>query len=459
MKKKNRKKSQNILKNLSRRQFIQLGGLALPLSVFSKKSFGQSSTPKRFVQFFLGGGWDTALATDPVYGTKRDSGTYDARYLSRTISTVTGKDNLIMGDGIAPAATAFQTMNTLFINGMYVEVTAHELATKYLLSGRPTLSRSREYPALAALMGSSSGEFPPHVNLGLAIPLGDTKVSNPPIHAVSTDHLSMMLSGPRVYQDPGDPDAVNINDTAIAAMNKLVADLDSIHGTRISSAENAKLATWRAASSRITQIYDKRFDQSIRMNDTIRSRYNVSQNWTMEANTAAAFLSLQAGLSSFITIHGAGYDTHSSHIANHVPLMNSFANTLNTFVADLAATQDPDAASGTTLADTTTILITSEFNRTPTYNVADGTDHWTSASAILMGKDVKDNTVIGKTDDAAMALGWENGSAVTRTDTTVLNPEKIFSGLCRYMGFDEAAGTILSDGNISNTYRSLMFNS
>ena len=90
---------------------------------FGNPRIAQGQTaPKRMVQFFLGGGWDTALATDPVAGTKRSSSTYDSRYLARTITSVTGKDNLVMGDGIAPATTAFQTMNTLFVNGMFVAI-------------------------------------------------------------------------------------------------------------------------------------------------------------------------------------------------------------------------------------------------------------------------------------------------------------------------------------------------
>lgn len=452
-------KASHRFSNMTRRNFISLGSIGLPLTWLTPiipKALGQS-TPQRFVQFFLGGGWDTALATDPITGTKRTSGTYDSQYLTRTISTVTGKDNLVMGDGIAPATNAFQSMNTLFINGMYVEVTAHELATKYLLSGRSTLSRSREFPAITALMGDASGEFPPHLNLGIGVPLGDTKNSNPPIHAVSTDHLSMMLSGPRVNQDPEDPDGVTFNDTAVSAMNKLVSDLDTIHDNRLSAAENAKLNAWRSASSRITDIYDRRYDQSIRIDDSTRSRYNITENWRMEANTAAAFLALRAGLTSFITVHGAGYDTHNNHLGTHVPLMNSFANTLNTFVTDLASTQDPGAAEGTTLADTTTILITSEFSRTPTFNVANGTDHWTSASAILMGANVRDNTVIGATDDQALSLGWENGAATTRTDANELNAAKIYAAICSQLGYTTAASTIVSDTTISDAFRSELF--
>lgn len=457
---KNRPRDDNAFSRLSRRKLISLGGIGLPLLFFGRPRLAQGqATPKRMVQFFLGGGWDTALATDPVTGTKRDSSAYDSRYLSRTQTIVTGKDQLVMGDGLAPATTAFQTMNTLFINGMHVEVISHEFATKYLLSGRPVSLRSQEYPAIAALMGDASGAFPPHLNLGIKVPLGDTKNSNPPIHAVSPEHLTMMLSGPRVYQDASDANGISFNSTAVSAMNKLVSDLDTIHAARLSSSENAKLNTWRSAASRISEIYDKRYDQSIRLDATIRSRYNINEDWRMEANTAAAYLALKAGLTSFITIHGSGYDTHRDHISNHVPLMNTFANTLNTFVADLASTQDPDASSGTTLADTTTILISSEFSRTPTFNSASGTDHWASASAILMGADVKDNTIIGATDDSAMPLGWENGAAVTRSISTAINPEKIYAGICSQMGYDTAARTIYADSNITSSYKSMLFNS
>jgi uncharacterized protein (DUF1501 family) len=97
--------------------------------------------------------------------------------------------------------------------------------------------------------------------------------------------------------------------------------------------------------------------------------------------------------------------------------------------------------------DNTTILINSEFVRTPQLNAGSGTDHWPSASAILLGKGVQDNTVIGRTDDNAQALGWLSGAPVPRTSETQITPEQLVATLLDHMGFTAVANPI-SGGRI-----------
>ena len=74
-------------------------------------------------------------------------------------------------------------MPTAFINGLYVEVTAHELATNYMLSGKLSLSRSREYPATIAQIAERQNGFPAHVILGGEIPLSATRETAPPLQS------------------------------------------------------------------------------------------------------------------------------------------------------------------------------------------------------------------------------------------------------------------------------------
>lgn len=429
---------QKALVELSRRRFLNLATMGVPLWYLgqSKTLKGQAPPNKRFVQIFLAGGWDTALATDPVIGSKTGSSTYDSSYAGRPNTTVTGKDRLIVGEGLGPAESAFRDLNTAFINGMFVEVTAHELATKYLMSGRSTLSRSREFPALCALMGAARGEFPPHLNLGQVVPLGDTKETNPPLHAVSSDHLTAMLSGPRA-------DEGAFNDNAINNMNGLIVSLDSIRNETLTTGQQARLRGWRSASSNLGAIYDNRYDLQMVIDAAMTTKYEIEagETWRMPAHMASAFLALRSGLARYITVHGGSYDTHSNHFATHVPELQLFSRNLAAFVDDLRNTPDP-ADSSVSLADTTTILVTSEFSRTPALNLAAGTDHWQSASAILMGPEVRDNTVLGATGDDAMPLGWQNGATTTFSTDTELNAGHLFASIVRRLGHVDPADTI-----------------
>jgi uncharacterized protein (DUF1501 family) len=143
---------------------------------------------------------------------------------------------------------------------------------------------------------------------------------------------------------------------------------------------------------------------------------------------------LKSGLCPFVTVTMGGYDTHASHLDQHIPLMQSFAKSLTALVEDLQSTPDPTDPA-LTLAETTTVLITSEFTRTPLFNVADGTDHWPTASAILMGKGVADNRVVGATGDDAYALGWESGGpAALDKYVNALKPDDVIATVLDILG-------------------------
>lgn len=425
-------------KGLSRRAFLRSaaiagGAFALPGSVASLAAHAQSAAgcdsgaPHRFLEIALSGGWDSLLATDPIIGSKVDTPTYQPDYLGYETTEVPGKSNLILGHGLASAAGAFASIPTCFVNGMLVEVTAHELAFNYLLSGRMSLSRTRDYPATAAVAGVSAGCFPPHVILGDPIPLGDTDLTHPPLHASSLQTLIQMLGGPRGGEDP-------LGDVGVAAAQATIGKLNELHMKRLGPAALATVAPWLAAEQELEELYDQRYDQQLQLTEDMAERYGIEDPYATISSLPAALMVLKSGLCPFVTATTGGYDTHASHLDQHVPLMESFAQSLTALVEDLHSTPDPTNPS-LMLAETTTVLITSEFTRTPLFNVADGTDHWPTASAILMGKGVADNRVVGATGDDAYALGWESGApAPLEKHVNALTPDDVMATVLDILG-------------------------
>jgi hypothetical protein len=55
--------------------------------------------------------------------------------------------------------------------------------------------------------------------------------------------------------------------------------------------------------------------------------------------------------------------------------------------------------------DHTTVLIFSEFSRTPLINASGGRDHHITNSCMLLGKGIKHNTVFGKSGDVGLSAG------------------------------------------------------
>ena len=416
-----RKKKDPFGSSVTRRDLIThaclgAGGWFLLPRFVSAQEQAANSGQLKFLQIFLNGGWDSGLATDPVRGSKASSAAYASAYSNYTVDVVTGKDQLHIGQGLIPAKAAFAALPTCFVNGIFMEVTAHELAQNYMYSGTLSLSRSREFPAVPARLGNAAQAFPPFVSLGRQLPLGSL-VTNPPLHSQAADQLKDMLNP---FEDT--PTAVS------GIANNLLGQLNTMYSQGLSTQAGSSLETWNNSQARLTELYSRNFNLEI--TQALQSRYNVTQLWQDDARIPAAFLILQSGLSKYVSISLSGYDTHTNHFDQHVPLLEGFAGRLNTLVQDLQATPDPDDPTKT-LAQTTIISVMSEFVRTPLLNGGSGTDHWQSASAILMGPGVADNKVVGTTDDAAEARGWDGSSAVTRTAQTAILPDHLSKALVK----------------------------
>jgi uncharacterized protein (DUF1501 family) len=410
----------------------------LPLSSLMLSERALAADPKRrFLHIFLRGGWDSGLSTDPVIGSKASSSAYTSTYQGLSTFTVAGKSNLIGGWGIEPLKEALATVPTAFINGLFTEVTAHELAQNYMYSGVLSLSRTREYASLSALMGVAAGTFPAHVVLGGPIPLGDSKLSHPPLQAQSGGGLADMLRGP--YNQW-------VKASSFDPVHQLIKQLDGLQKNQQNPSAQASMAGWESAATQLDQLYATDVGKKLALDATIKSRYGITDDWSAQTLIPSAFLTLSSGLSPYVTLSIDGFDTHSNHFGQHVTLMRQVSTQIALLISDLRSTEDSQLP-GSSLMDNTTILISSEFVRTPGLNAGSGTDHWPSASAILLGKGVQDNTVIGRTDDNAQALGWVNGAPVTRTTETQIAPEQLVATLLDHMGFTDTANQI-SGGRI-----------
>ncbi len=439
-------------RRMSRRAALQVGmgltGTALLAGFLPRRGIGvanaQASVPNRFLQITLVGGWDSALATDPVIKGKARSSGYQIDYRQpqpgMEPGSVPGKPSLALGPGLVPAAAAFATIPTAFVNGIYMQVPGHEFALQYMCSGRLTLSSSRDYPAIPAILGATIEKYPQHVVIGTPLPLGDTKYTTPPLHAASFAALGEMLKGPSGHRYEAE---------LIANAHSLIARLDNGVYATLAPEHLRDLQYWRAASDNVEKIYADRLGDGLVLDADISQRYDVDRDVAdslgldgPERSLAAAYMLMQQDVSRYVSVQiGGNWDSHANHLAVHLPPMRRFATALGVLVADLRSTPDP-AVPGQMLADTTTIMITSEFVRTPLFNLAGGTDHWSSASVIVMGRGVNDGAVIGATDVNGYALGWRDGRAVSFSEDTQLLPDHVIATILENVGTSAQADLV-----------------
>ena len=143
-------------------------------------------------------------------------------------------------------------------------------------------------------------------------------------------------------------------------------------------------------------------------------------------------LSFAAGISSASDLIMWGFDTHAQHDPQHEALFNHFADVLDYFW---------DYAGELGIAHRITLVIGSDFSRTPHYNADDGKDHWPIGSYIIMEENPGwGNRVVGVTDSGHNALAI-NPHTLQRDDVdgTLIYPKHVHQALRRHLDLDAFA--------------------
>jgi hypothetical protein len=101
---------------------------------------------------------------------------------------------------------------------------------------------------------------------------------------------------------------------------------------------------------------------------------------------------IEAG-ARFVTVTYGAWDTHSYHYRSIEPQMPDFDKAFAGLIRDLETRG---------LLDSTLVMVTSEFGRTPKVNAGGGRDHWPRVfSIVLAGGGIKRGQIYGSSDGLA----------------------------------------------------------
>lgn len=90
------------------------------------------------------------------------------------------------------------------------------------------------------------------------------------------------------------------------------------------------------------------------------------------------------------------------------------------------------------IADRTTVMISSDFGRTPYYNSGKGKDHWNVTSAMLMGAGIRGGRVIGATDPEFRAVKVNRETFLPDNNGIILTPGHVHKALRELAGLNAA---------------------
>ena len=372
------------MKNLSRRQMLKAGVLGTEFSLSSylraQAESGRSDDGRSAVLVFLGGGPSHQDTLD-----LKPKAPAEYRGQFRPVATsVPGVEICEHLPRLARRADRYA-----IVRGITHNLAAHGLGTRYVMTGnRPT--PVLKYPMFGSVV---SHEFPAAEDLPSFVSI-DRPVEGPGYLGPEYGPLSTGEK-PR-YGQPFRVRGITLGDGLTVekyqSRRSLLADIDTAFDG-YERLDDSVRGIDRFAEQAYNIISSPRarnaFDLSREPDGEVDrfGRHDFGQSMMLTTRL------IESGV-RFVTVLLEGWDTHQDNF-------NKLGRELlPRFDQSLSALLDRLGAKG--LLDSTSILVTGEFGRTPKVNGRSGRDHWARAMCAMMaGGRTNCGQVVGKTDEKA----------------------------------------------------------
>jgi hypothetical protein len=416
---------------LGRRALLQgaLGGAAMYALAPIRPLLAQDSAGHRFVACFLDGGWDVLLAADP----RDPAGTYDGIDLGieRLAAQFRDPRPVSMGGtehlwGSTMLALEPHADLATFFRGINMNTVSHDTAKSYSHTGRQ--------PAGALARGDSIGTVAASVHdKGSLLP--NTAISVPSFNRAFDNRFSAIrMNDPREIRDLIGPTRNALTENVEGLLNQALEDAYSC----VSPAYSGRLPEdeLRISRDRIQRLQQEdvvaRFDFNADTPemDEIRALYPIDTGTGRSVATAAQLLRTELSTAVTARVRG-GFDTHGGEWAVDQPqrLVEAFA-AIGAMLTHLR-NDDPNF-------ERTTVMVYSEFARTPKINGDGGRDHWFADSVMIFGSTLKTG-VFGASNPQDLGLISVNPTTGLPDEGGVqLRPEHVMATLVQSLGGDSS---------------------
>jgi uncharacterized protein (DUF1501 family) len=408
---------------MERRHFLRLLtgiGMAgvLPMSLV-RPALG--ATPARFlITVSASGGWDPTALVDPKGNALRADGLGPVNnYPAAQIKTIGRLRYAAYPDGVTPPATTSPGhLDTFFakhytrlrvINGVDTQTNGHETGQRFVWSGR----LEEGYPSVAALAAA------PYASQPMAfISTGGYDFTASLVAPVRTAAASTFtaLAYPN-SQYPTDPALRSTGFFSTptyaavqAAREQRLTRLRVSEALPERTAQMARLATVR--------------DSDVPL-DALLNHLPATVSSGLKGQAEIAVAAFASGLAVSAGLNLGGFDTHDDHDEDQ-------SRALTALLEGVDHLWEQVVLRG--LQDKVTIIIGSDFGRTPFYNTADGKDHWNITSVLAMGAGITGNTLIGETDGNFEALKLSASTLTPHSAGIVVTPKHVHRALRDFLG-------------------------
>ncbi len=412
---------------MKRREFIKQSiamGAALSTSRARVYAAPEDYTGRFFVTLQADGAWDVSSFCDPK---TNQNGEPEINTWSRTQGIQTAGNINYAPFGNNAAFFQKYYADTLVINGIDAQTNSHSTGVLHNWSGR----NSAGYPSLTALYAAINAP-----NLPLAyVNFGGYAETSRLIRYTRLNDINSLIG--------------------VLTPNTLAWDRDSNYRdpdmlSLVMQRQQERLARMRQRSDALPRkqyamdaYYQARASASgledfatvIPDSNSLEGRVQVNNdvNSSLRQQIQILMLAFSSGVACSGDLVLGGFDTHADHDAMHSPLLAHMTDSIDYFWT---------YAEALGIADRITLLVASDFSRTPNYNSSNGKDHWPIGSALLMEMGASwGNRVVGATDGGQNALQINPTSLAVESSqsSTVIYPKHLHKALRNYLGIDNSA--------------------
>ncbi len=432
---------------MKRRNFIQMlaaTGMTASLPLTANKAF--AAAPDQFLIIVnAGGGWDPTSLCDPKgrlgqyldeRPTAGNEGSINSIDLSdaklNATSGMRWSDIPRINGSDATTARVTNQFDNFFetyhdqltvINGVDNGTNNHSSGNRATWSGNLEMG----YPSLAALFAASSNPSLPmaYISNGgydfTASLVSRARASS----AGFIDELADPNSNNRLYRsaDNSGQDIDIYKQIKLAQTQRLVRQkAQAVLPLRRQQLN--QLFTVRQEDNDLAKLSEEKalIEDQVATDDHMNNR---DQGFKRQASLVAA--AFKSGVAASANISTGGFDTHGNHD-------NSQYQSLGDLLEGVAYLQEALAAAN--IADRTTVVIGSDFGRTPYYNTGNGKDHWPVTSMMVMHPkgNGKGGKVFGSSTDKFRSQTLDRTTGQANANGQLLTPAHINLALRKELG-------------------------
>lgn len=447
---------------VSRRSFLEVLGLATGGLVLRQTplggAFAQTAEPHFMLMVYFNGGWDQLLSLDPRNATlaqyqrvggRAPTSAIEPAYAQTAaetpavdaVMTATGgtgvqaRGNLTFGPAV-PASMLAHSADLCIVRGMNMDTLTHEVGRRYLLTGKFPRGLAASGSSLATVVTAQTGSKGDIPNIAI-----DTEAYN--------EGLAASASAIRVgsYRDMLTVMQAQNGTTLPAASENAVRTFEDSddtceqHGYDVGGLVEAFKDGRTMARQLVQPTKSALFNFTVPPTAGLTELYSAfSLNTTadltsMRGRAALAGQAMVNGVSNVVAVSLAnGLDDHFDLFSQQAVSQTAGWDALGRLIAYLKTKQVP----GTTKNywQCTSMLVFSEFSRTPLINTRDGRDHHLVSSCLMAGPGIKGNTVFGASSNQGMGVQKWNftSGAMDAGAGKVIRPVDVHATLLDSMG-------------------------